>query len=86
LMEKPPEVVHQIKKFNVTIDEQMEYISGKIKEKNQISFVELMTDIMEKFKIVVTFIAMLEMVKSGKIGLRESHTFNDFTIYGLENG
>jgi segregation and condensation protein A len=86
LMEKPPEIVHQIKKFNVTIDEQMEYISGKIKEKNQISFVELMTDIMEKFKIVVTFIAMLEMVKAGKIGLRESHTFNDFTIYGLENG
>jgi segregation and condensation protein A len=86
LMEKPPEVVHQIQKFNVTIDEQMEYISGKIKEKNQISFVELMTDIMEKFKIVVTFIAMLEMVKSGKIGLRESHIFNDFTIYGIENG
>jgi segregation and condensation protein A len=86
LMEKPPEVIHQIKKFNVTIDEQMEYITGKIKEKNQISFVELMTDIMEKFKIVVTFIAMLEMVKSGKIGLRESHTFNDFTIYGIENG
>lgn len=86
LMEKPPEVVHQIQKFNVTIDEQMEYISGKIKEKNQISFVELMTDIMEKFKIVVTFIAMLEMVKSGKIGLRESHTFNDFTIYGIVNG
>jgi segregation and condensation protein A len=86
ILEKKPEPVHEIRKFNVTIDEQMEYISEKLKGKNQIGFLELMADIVEKFKIVVTFIAMLEMVKAGRIGLRESNNFNDFKIYGLQNG
>ncbi len=86
ILEKKPEPVHQIKKFNVTIDEQMEFISDKLKGKNQIGFLELMAEIREKFRIVVTFIAMLEMVKAGRIGLRESNKFNDFTIYGLSNG
>jgi segregation and condensation protein A len=86
IMEKPPEPVHQIKKFNVTIDEQMEYISERLKDKQQLSFIELVYSIADKFKIVVTFIAMLEMIKAGKIGLRETHTLNDFSIYGLENG
>lgn len=86
LLAKTAEPVHQIKKFNVTIDEQMDYISSKLEGKSNISFLELMADIAEKFRIVVTFIAMLEMVKAGKIGLRESHSFNDFTIYGIQNG
>lgn len=86
LLDKPAEPVHQIKKWNITIDEQMEYISAKLGENNQIGFLELMFDLREKIKIVVTFIAMLEMVKAGKIGLRESNKINDFIIYGLANG
>ena len=72
--------------FNVTIDEQMNYISSKIKDHNSIFFYELMADLNEKFKIVVTFIAILEMVKAGSIGLKESLNVNDFVIYGIENG
>jgi segregation and condensation protein A len=45
-----------------------------------------MKDMANKIRIVVTFIAMLEMVKAGKIGLRESTKLNDFIIYGLANG
>jgi len=86
LMEKPPEFVHQIKMSNVTIDEQMDYISAKIKVHNSINFYEIMSDLNEKFKIVVTFIAILEMVKAGRIGLKESLNVNDFVIYGIENG
>ena len=86
LLDRPAEPVHQIKKWNVTIDEQMEYIMGKISENNNVSFIELMLDIRDKIHIVVTFIAMLEMVKAGRIGLRESLNVNDFIIYGLANG
>ena len=86
LLDRPAEPVHQIKKWNVTIDEQMEYIMGKLSENNNVSFIELMLDIRDKIHIVVTFIAMLEMVKAGRIGLRESLNLNDFIIYGLANG
>ncbi|NMB82090.1 MAG: segregation/condensation protein A [Ignavibacteria bacterium] len=86
LAEKPVEVVHEVKKWNVTIDEQMEYISGKVEGGKQLSFIELMKDLASKIRIVVTFIAVLEMVKAGKIGLRESKSLNDFIIYGFPNG
>ncbi|KAF0153395.1 MAG: Segregation and condensation protein ScpA [Ignavibacteria bacterium] len=86
LLDKPAEPVHQIKKWNVTIDEQMEYVNAKLLEKPEMSFLELLIDLNDRIKIVVTFIAMLEMVKAGTIGLRESGVLNDFTIYAVNNG
>lgn len=86
LMDKPAEPVHQIKKWNVTIDEQMEYVNSKLKEKPEMSFLELLIDLNDRIKIVVTFIAMLEMVKAGNVGLRESGVLNDFIIYAVNNG
>jgi segregation and condensation protein A len=86
LLDKPAEPVHQIKMWNVTIDEQMEYISARITNKQRVSFFDIMRDLNDKIKIVVTFIAMLEMVKGGRIGLIESPDLNDFTIYGMANG
>lgn len=86
LMDKPVEPVHEIKKWNVTIDEQMDFIMERVNQKKTMSFLELMLEMADRIKIVVSFIAMLEMVKAGKIGLRESNNFNDFIIYGLTNG
>jgi len=86
LLDRPAEPVHQIVKWNVTIDEQMEFIFNKLGNKNQMSFIDLMIELKDKIRIVVTFIAMLEMVKAGKIGLRESKKLNDFLIYGIANG
>ena len=84
--EKPVEPVHEIKKINVTIDEQIKFLLDKTANNAIVSFVELMVEMREKIRIVVTFIAMLELVRMGQIGLRESENFNDFEIYGLENG
>ncbi len=77
---------HEIEKVNVTIEEQMNYILDKVKTGGKINFINLVSGIKEKIRIIVTFIAMLELVKLRKIDLRESETFNDFEIYGLENG
>lgn len=81
IMTKPEEPVHQIKKWNVTIDDQIEYIKTKLTEKHEMNFYELMQDLNDKIKIVVSFIAMLEMVKAGTIGVRETGIVNDFSIY-----
>jgi segregation and condensation protein A len=40
----------------------------------------------EKIRIVITFIALLELTKMEKIGIKESTDFNDFVIYGKSNG
>ncbi len=84
-MEKAEEEpVHKIVKINVTIEEQMNYILGKIKENRAVGFVKLISGLKEKIRIIVTFLALLELVKLGKIDLVESENFNDFEIVSVE--
>ena len=84
LEEKPKEVLHEVKKWNVTIDQQIQFLENRVNEKKNVLFIELMKEMGDKIKIIVTFIATLEMVKMGRIGIRESHSFNDFELYSLE--
>ena len=86
LLDRPEEPVHQIKNGMFRLMSRWNFISSKIKGNNNVSFLELMIEMREKIRIVVTFIAMLEMVKAGTIGLRESINLNDFVIYGIANG
>jgi len=83
---KPEEPIHQVQKFNVTIEEQISHILDKTDFGREISFLELIDGMLEKIRIVVTFIALLELIKMGRIGLRESTEFNDFVLYGLADG
>lgn len=81
-----PQVVHEIKKINISIDDQIRYILDRILEKGEIHFLSLVHGMKEKIRIVITFIALLELTKIEKIGIRESPEFNDFVIYGIANG
>lgn len=86
LMDKPKPVVHEIKKIPVTIDDQIQYILSNLDENGEIHFLKLVKHMEEKIRIIVTFIALLELIKMNKLGLRETENFNDFIIYSLANG
>lgn len=81
-----PQVVHEVKKINITIDEQIQFILDRIMEKGEIHFLSLVHGMREKIRLVITFVALLELTKMEKIGIKESTDFNDFVIYGLANG
>lgn len=74
------EPVHQINRISVSIDEQMQYILQKLDEKPEINFLILMSELREKIRIIVTFIALLEMVKMGKVEIKSSKDLNDFIL------
>ena len=86
LMDKPTEPIHEIRKWNVSIDDQIEVILNKVDEFDELHFTKLVEGIKQKYVVIVTIIAMLELIKMGKIGLRESDYLNDFIIYGFNNG
>jgi len=81
-----PLAIHEIQKINVSIDEQIQYILNRVSEKGEIHFLSLVHGMKEKIRIVITFVALLELTKMAKIGLRGSKKFNDFIIYGIANG
>jgi len=37
----------------------------------------------ERIRIVVTFVALLELTKMGRIGIKESFSTSDFIVYGI---
>ncbi len=81
-----PQVVHEIRKINVSIDEQIQYILNRVTEKGEIHFLSLVHGMKEKIRIVITFVALLELTKMEKIGIKESTKFNDFIIISITNG
>jgi segregation and condensation protein A len=81
-----PEVFHEIKKINITIDEQISYIMNQLDIANELSFIALVESMNEKIRIVITFVALLELTKMGMIGIKESPNFNDFLILKINNG
>ncbi len=72
--------VHNIVKVNVTIDQQIQYILDKLEEFGELHFLSLVEGMKDKIRVVVTFVALLEMTKSGTIGIKESPEFNDFVV------
>ena len=66
--------------------EQIQYILDRITEKGEIHFLSLVHGMREKIRLVITFVALLELTKMEKIGIKESTVFNDFLIYGIANG
>lgn len=80
------EPVHEIKKPPVSIDDQILFVLDKLAKFPDLHFLSLIDEMHERLRIVVTFIAILELVKSQRIGIRESEDFNDFVIYLMPDG
>ena len=77
----PKKIYHDVELLNVTIDEQMSYIADTFRQREEITFFELVSHMTEKIRIIVTIIAMLEMVKNRIIDIRPADYEDDFIIY-----
>lgn len=86
LMDHKEEVFHHVVKLNVSIEEQIDFIMEKLETAPRIGFIALITGMKEKIRIIVTIVALLELIKMGRIGLQESPNYNEFEIYRLPNG
>jgi segregation and condensation protein A len=80
----PKKVVHEVELINVTIDEQMAYISKFLDARTECTFRELVENMGERIRIVVTFVALLEMIKNRIVGVRQMAPYDDFLIYKAE--
>jgi segregation and condensation protein A len=81
----PKKIFHDIELLNVSIDEQMSYIADVFRSREETTFFELVSHMTEKIRIIVTIIAMLEMVKNKIIGIRPADYEDDFIIYKIRN-
>lgn len=76
----PKKFVHEVVKINVTIDEQIDYILDFFSRRSEATFAELIDGMTEKIRIVVTFIALLELIRSRKLVVRQPEPFQELSI------
>ncbi|HHY06085.1 MAG TPA: segregation/condensation protein A [Clostridia bacterium] len=66
----------------ITVQNKIEYILTILQKKPQgISFYQLISHVVTKEEIIVTFLALLELVKSDRIFLRQKSLFADIYIF-----
>jgi len=70
----------KIEKEEVTVEDKMEYLNTYITSHKKFSFRDLLTKQKSKTQLVVTFLAILEMMKMGTIIVEQEGTFNDIII------
>lgn len=70
---------HIVERQSVTVDEKIEYITSLLRSKKNVRFMELVADL-PKMHIVVTFLALLDLVKLQLIWLRQETTSDELVI------
>ena len=63
------EAVHHVEKIQVTVEQQTEYVLERLHRSGRTSFTEMCLELNSLTKIVVTFLAVLEMLKEKQINL-----------------
>ncbi|MEE1315575.1 MAG: segregation/condensation protein A [Faecalimonas sp.] len=73
----------KIEKEEITVEEKMEFLDDYITKHKKFSFSGLLKKQRTKIQTVVTFLAILEMMKMGKISVVQEHTFDDIMITSM---
>ena len=73
-----------IKKEPVSLEEKIEAVLEYAERHRRFSFRGMLSRQRDKTEIVVTFLALLELMKMGRIHLTQEHLFDDMMIEALE--
>ncbi len=64
----------------MTLPDKLEYVTEYAKEHRRFSFRELLTKQSSRTQIVVTFLAVLQLMKEGTIFIEQEQPFDDIMI------
>ena len=76
----PPVTSHTVQTIPVTIDEQSEHIMNFLQKQKKVLFTDLFANFTERIILIVTFIALLELVKNRSLILNQANPFSEMWI------
>lgn len=74
----------KIEKDEINMDEKSEYIENYIREHRNVSFRDLLEKRGSKMEMIVAFLVILELIKTGKIRIEQEDIFEDIIIRYVE--
>jgi len=76
--------VHHLEPLTVTIEEKAALVRERLRREGQTSFRDLFVPGEPRAHWIVTFVALLEMVREGEIRLRQGETFGEIHVYASD--
>ncbi len=76
----PPITQHTVERIPVTIEEQSAFILNYLDKRESAPLTDLMTQIKERIILIVTFVALLELVKNKRLQLTQNQPFSEIWI------
>jgi segregation and condensation protein A len=73
-------IVHHVEKVSTTVEEQAEFVLTRLQDHGRQTFMEVCATLKNKIFVVVTFLAVLEMIKEQQINLFLSDDPTQFHI------
>ncbi len=74
----------KIEKEEVSLEDKLDFVENYAKEHGTFSFRKMLEGQQSKMQIVVTFLAILELMKTGKIMIQQEETFGEILITSVE--
>ncbi|MFP4418376.1 MAG: segregation and condensation protein A [Chitinivibrionales bacterium] len=78
--EQEPERGHVLVAEPVRLDDRIEHVLGCLQESEEVCFEELFSDDLRRIVVVVTFMAILELVKMQEIYFRQEEAFGNIFV------
>lgn len=81
MVDRAPKItVHQVQLITVTLEERISYVERVVFERIEVRFHELFLDGEDKIVWIVTFIAILELIRSRTISARQDEPFAEIYL------
>lgn len=74
----------KIEMEEVSLTDKISYVKGVTHKKRKCNFKQLLERQNSKMDVIVTFLAVLELIKTGNINVKQEHTFDDIYISSIE--
>jgi segregation and condensation protein A len=78
--EEKDDSVQVVERENIRLDDRIEHVIGYLEDKGEVPFEDLFKDDLRKLVLIVTFMAILELVKMRKITFRQESGFGKLFV------
>lgn len=80
LENRPVETTHQVGEVGATVEEQINYVIGYLEEHDRVTFVDLVKPLKTRLMLIVTLMAILELIKTHRLKVQQAQIFGDIYI------
>ncbi|MCP4548798.1 MAG: segregation/condensation protein A [bacterium] len=74
------EIKHRVELENITIEEKMDFLRGRLRQRSRFIFRDIFAEAESRQHIVVSFMALLELMKAGEVSVYQEGAFAEVWI------